>query len=298
MTIAVRIIVSEGAILAADSASTLVVFGPDGQASVANVYNNANKIFNLYKGLPIGVATWGAGNIGAHAISTLAKDFRRLITAGDANQRIEPANYTIQEVARKLTDFIYNEHYLQEFKDLPSKPPLGLAVSGYSSGSGFPEEWQIDLNNDGCHGPRCIVPSGECSMNWSGQPELISRICWGYSPQLLGVLQSLGLEPQQVEEFDDVCRNYLKAPLVHPSMPIKDAIDLAEYLVNCTIGFERFMPGPSTVGGPVEVAAITKHEGFKWIARKHYFSQGLNSERGQWLCNAVSPRDGLVDRCV
>ncbi|OPZ49771.1 MAG: hypothetical protein BWY92_01278 [Firmicutes bacterium ADurb.BinA052] len=255
-------------------------------------------MFNLYKGLPIGAVTWGAGNIGAHAISTLAKDFRSVITAGDADQRVDPANYTIEEVARRFAEFIHNEHYQPEFRDLPSKPPLGLAVSGYSSGSDFPEEWQIDLGNGGCHGPRCIVPSGECSMNWSGQPEVIARICWGYSPRLLGVLQNLGLEPQQAKEFEEVCRNYLQAPLVHPSMPIKDAIDLAEYLVDCTIGFQRFMPGPDTVGGPVEVAAITKHEGFKWIARKHYFSIDLNSGKEEWLCNAVSPRAEIQDRCV
>jgi hypothetical protein len=29
-------------------------------------------------------------------------------------------------------------------------------------------------------------------------------------------------------------------------------------------------------GGPVEVAGISLHEGFKWIARKHYFSTDLN----------------------
>jgi len=144
MTIAVRIVVSEGAIPAADSASTLVVFGPDGQTSVANVYNNANKVFSLYKGLPIGAVTWGAGNIGANAISTLAKDSRRVITTGDADQRIDPSSYTIEEVARRLAEFIHNERYLPAFRDLPSKPPLGLAVSGYSSGSGLPEEWQID----------------------------------------------------------------------------------------------------------------------------------------------------------
>ncbi|HOO31464.1 MAG TPA: hypothetical protein PLU15_10985 [Bacillota bacterium] len=53
------------------------------------------------------------------------------------------ANYTIEKVARKLTGFICNEHYLQEFKNLPSKPPVETAVSGYFSVSGFPEEWQI-----------------------------------------------------------------------------------------------------------------------------------------------------------
>ena len=75
-------------------------------------------------------------------------------------------------------------------------------------------------------------------------------------------------------------------------------IGRASLRVDCTIGFQRFMPGPDTVGGPVEVAAITKHEGFKWIARKHYFSRGLNSGKEEWLCNATSPRLEVQDRCV
>jgi hypothetical protein len=101
-------------------------------------------VFSLYKGFPIGAVTRGAGNIGAHAISISSNDFRHVITAGDADQRIDPGSYAIQEVARRLAEFIHNEHYLPESRDLPSKPPLGLAASGYTSGSDFPEEWRVD----------------------------------------------------------------------------------------------------------------------------------------------------------
>lgn len=56
----------------------------------------------------------------------------------------------------------------------------------------------------------------------------------------------------------------------------QDAIDLAEFLVHLTIMFSRFSPGAPSVGGPIEIAAVTKHEGFKWIKRKHYYEQRLN----------------------
>jgi hypothetical protein len=59
-------------------------------------------------------------------------------------------------------------------------------------------------------------------------------------------------------------------------MPIQDAIDLAEYLVHTTIQYVRFSPGEPVVGGPIEIATITKHEGFKWIRRKHFFEARLN----------------------
>jgi len=63
-----------------------------------------------------------------------------------------------------------------------------------------------------------------------------------------------------------------------PAMPIQDAIDLSIFLVESTIRFSKFAPGAPTVGGPIEVATITKHERFKWIQRKHYYKQELNQE--------------------
>lgn len=58
--------------------------------------------------------------------------------------------------------------------------------------------------------------------------------------------------------------------------PIQDAIDFAEFLAYSAVMFSRFAPGSPGVGGPIEIAAITKHEGFKWVKRKHYFNSELN----------------------
>jgi hypothetical protein len=38
----------------------------------------------------------------------------------------------------------------------------------------------------------------------------------------------------------------------------------------------RMSPGEETVGGPVDVAFISKGDGFVWIKRKHYFKPDLN----------------------
>jgi hypothetical protein len=63
----------------------------------------------------------------------------------------------------------------------------------------------------------------------------------------------------------------LYATLFAPAMPIQDAIDLARFLVETTIGFVRFAVFmPKSVGGEVDVAAITKHEGFRWVQRKSF----------------------------
>jgi hypothetical protein len=52
---------------------------------------------------------------------------------------------------------------------------------------------------------------------------------------------------------------------------------MAESLVNLT-SFKRHVSKESeTVGGPIDVAVITKGDGFIWIKRKHYFNIKLNN---------------------
>ena len=77
MSVAVLIGVHEGVVLAADSASTLTFAVAPGATQLAgslgapvNVYDNANKIFNLVKGQPMGCITFGSGNIGSWSIGT------------------------------------------------------------------------------------------------------------------------------------------------------------------------------------------------------------------------------------
>jgi hypothetical protein len=59
-------------------------------------------------------------------------------------------------------------------------------------------------------------------------------------------------------------------------MPKQDVIELAEALVSITAIERNASSQQATVGGPVDIALITKHEGFVWIKRKHYFDPALN----------------------
>ena len=57
---------------------------------------------------------------------------------------------------------------------------------------------------------------------------------------------------------------------------IKDAIDLVKFLADISVNSSRFVPGSQVIGGSIDIAVITKHEGFKWIQRKHYYDKDLN----------------------
>lgn len=275
VTIAISMKVNDGIVLAADSASAIIEENPQGTLNVVNIYNNANKIFNLIKGKPVGLIAWGSGSIGNSSISTLAKDFREKIKKNKIKS-INPSDYTIKNIALEFKKFIYDENYLEEFKNWEEKPVMGFIIVGYSTNSHYSEEWKLDIEQNNCEGPYPIREQDQIGITWNGEPEAICRLYLGYSTGLSEMLKIAGLDDAKITEILKICQDRLVAPMVTPAMPIQDAIELAEFLVDTTTQFTRFIPGASTVGGPTEIAAITKHEGFKWIKRKHYYDVSLN----------------------
>lgn len=57
----------------------------------------------------------------------------------------------------------------------------------------------------------------------------------------------------------------------------EDMANMAESFVALTSLIRRMSPREETVGGPVDVAVISKGDGFIWIKRKHYFDPALNN---------------------
>lgn len=60
------------------------------------------------------------------------------------------------------------------------------------------------------------------------------------------------------------------------ALPKDEMADMAENLVNLSRFRKRISTETETVAGPIDVAIITKGDGFVWVRRKHYFSPELN----------------------
>lgn len=71
-----------------------------------------------------------------------------------------------------------------------------------------------------------------------------------------------------VYQADDAIRNLPKDELAH----------VAAALVNINLLKKRMSRALETVGGPIDVAVISKGDGFIWIDRKHYFSASKNPQ--------------------
>lgn len=278
MSIAISLKIKDGVILASDSAATMSVAARSG---VTHVYNNANKIINLHKQLPLGVVTWGSAGIGNYSNELLLKNLRQRLTDGGKEKndkwRLNEDDYSIKDIAEKLRKYIYEEHYLNSYNNEQDKPHVGFMIAGYAPQNLSAEEYLVEIKNGDCAPPEPLRDKESVGITWRGEGEVLRRLLLGIGSKTEAVLKKTGgLGKETIEKVLKQLQPGIQESLITPAMPLQDGINLAEFLVNVTIMYSRYTAGAPTVGGPVEIAAITKHEKFKWIKRKHYYPPELN----------------------
>jgi hypothetical protein len=85
----------------------------------------------------------------------------------------------------------------------------------------------------------------------------------------------------QISTFLSNYRNSNVIPIINVviSLPKTELAAMAEFLVNLTSLKRKVSLQAETVGGPVDVAVISKRDGFVWIKKKEYFRNELNPGR-------------------
>jgi hypothetical protein len=107
-------------------------------------------------------------------------------------------------------------------------------------------------------------------------PELSSN----RKKELLAKVQKVSVDA--FKEYNSNVSDYANQTHVNPvleavyALPKDELAAMAESLVNMTSFKRRVSMQAETVGGPIDVAVISKGDGFVWIKRKHYFKPELN----------------------
>ena len=85
---------------------------------------------------------------------------------------------------------------------------------------------------------------------------------------------------QCIKELSIYRRNHYVDPVIDvvAMLPKDELASMAESLVSLTSFKKRVTMEEETVGGPIDVALISKGDGFIWIKRKHYFEPKLNPQ--------------------
>ena len=177
---------------------------------------------------------------------------------------------------------------------------IELQVYGVMGGSlrrRTPDEHRISANNNAA-----VLPFAQREMVdlfMSGiDPELrevVDSTLLDLTDSLAGLLadaipvtESASLESlrsggtELFETYHSYLRDYIQhfhiAPILDAVsvLPIDELGAMAETLVNLTSFKRRVTLDAETVGGPIDVAVISKGDGLVWIRRKHYFDPTLN----------------------
>ena len=259
MTVCVAIKVNDGIVFAADSAVSLTTNTPQGPV-VGNVWKNGLKVFNLHRDFPIVGMFAGLAHFGPVSISYLAKDLRIIL-----EENIIGNTYDFKQVVDYAFKF-FNDAYRKSQPKTSSTHSFEFWVGGYDFQIQNGEIWKFEMQQGKFNKPvQWVSPQVPDQILWGGQGQAISRLLLGYDPLLP---QTFQMDPSQL--------THLHTPLVHSTMPLQDAIDLANFLVDMTKTYFAFLPGADIVAGDTDIATVTKHEGFKWINRKHYYPSEYN----------------------
>jgi len=267
MTICVAIKVHDCIVFAADSASTV-----SKNQQVLNVYNNADKVFNLHREKPLVAMTAGMGSIGGRSISSLTKELRIEI-----KEKIDILNYGVDEIVGFAAAFFETAYNAPDNANARNDNDyFEFWIGGYGSANKHGEIWKIILSLGKFQYEQISKESDSLGIFWGGQGEAIGRLLYGVDPDFIQVMMNGGADEEDAVKMYNVACKGLMTHLLCPSMPVIDVIRLAEYLVDTTKGYSSFKADWNTVGGETDLATVTKYEGFKWIKRKHFYPRGLN----------------------
>jgi hypothetical protein len=266
MSLGIVIKAPEGIVLAAESRVTLQATPTEGgRPSLFVSFDNATKLLSFSKpNTWIGAVTYGMAVIGLRTAQSFAPEFE----ASLPEERL-----TVEEFASRLSAF-YLEQWGAVMPADYEGPSMTFVVGGFNDGEPYGRVFLLDIptkpdpveQNPGMDG---------FGITWGGQREHVDRLIQGYDARMLDMItQTLGLDPSRLQPLLTELPK-LQLPLPLQAMPLQDCVDLAIFFIRTTIAAQSLTVGIRGVGGPIDVAVVTRREGLRFIQQKR-----LVGERG------------------
>lgn len=133
--------------------------------------------------------------------------------------------------------------------------------------------------------PNCKeLESSAIEQSFLEYADAISNLLEKYTPQEREILNTKikSIGKNALESLIENLENYRQEHFVQPittvvaALPKDEIAAMAESFVHLTSIQKRYTMEAETVGGAIDVAVISKGDGFIWIKRKHYFQHDLN----------------------
>lgn len=253
----------EGLVMAADSRVTLTAVQADGRTVHVN-YDNATKLLSFNNHTHVGVVTYGAAAIGLRSAASYLSEFEAVLDEESAGVRIPVLKFA--EMFSKFFVSQWDEWQRSQPKEYQG-PSMTFVVAGFDEGEPYGKIYLIEIP----HSPEPVqqhVQAEGFGITWGGQRECVDRLFQGFDQRLIPIVADrLSLESDQIEKLQGVLQE-LQVPIPLPALPLQDCVDLAIFAIRTTIGYQKLTVGVRGVGGPIDVATITRNNGLRFVQRK------------------------------
>ena len=259
----------EGIVLAADSRVTLTAEMENSGTKLLlpSTFDNATKLLQITGQKYVGIVTYGLGAIGQQEPRT-AHSF--LPELEDQLSKEEPDRISVEKFATKFSDFFFQQ-WKTSMPEKYSGPDMVFLIGGFDEAAPYGKVYEVDI-------PSKPIPTeqnvGQFGIIWGGQLEFTNRLIKGFDPRLPTILKdSLNLSADQLDSLVKRLESTLSSRIPYQFLPLQDCVDLSIFLIRTTMELQRWIVDVRGVGGSIDVATITRTDGFKPIQQKTIVGQ-------------------------
>ena len=254
MTVVCAIRTAEAIILGADSQSTMRLHNLPAPHNVATTYSHAEKLGQLLPEKNIAWLAWGAGSIGGISIREAAARFPQFL------ESLSEQKDNLEWYALRFRDLLISLHQNPSTPAHNAKPHMQIAICGFVGNQS--QIWTIACT----HGEWQACQQHKDNLLWAGDgSEAIQRLVSGFNSAFINQLDNYVPQANQQRRL----KKEGQLQIIHPEMPLGDAIACMQFLLNTSYEFNQFVQAPNSVGKPFDIATLSIGSGYNWITGKH-----------------------------
>ncbi|MCX6091056.1 MAG: hypothetical protein NTX88_11935 [Candidatus Atribacteria bacterium] len=104
--------------------------------------------------------------------------------------------------------------------------------------------------------------------------EYATRLIKGFDPRLPLLVQDfLKLTDEQRDTMEKYLESILSSRIPYQFLPLQDCVDLSIFLIRTTMEIQKWTVDVRGVGGAIDIATITRTEGYRPVQQKTIIGQ-------------------------
>jgi hypothetical protein len=176
--------------------------------------------------------------------------------------------FSVEEFSTRLSDFFLRQWRVAKMPENDQVAQMVFLVGGYDEGAPYGRVFEMFIPGAPQPVERHAGPE-EFGLVWGGQREFTDRLIGGFDAQVPDIAQQiLGITDEQKEQLASGLKTRLQAQIPFAFLPLQDCVDLSILLLRTTVAVQNWIIGIRGVGGPIDVATITRMDGFKSVQQK------------------------------